>query len=206
MLQLKTIHPEAFELLHSISAHYKLNDFSLAGGTALALQLGHRISLDLDFFTSNLFDSANLLEQLRSSYTINSCSQSTNSLTLFIQTATENIKVDFIRHNYPLLQAIQSVDNIRIFSLEDIAAMKLNAIANRGAKKDFFDIHALLNTFSIQQLLHHFEKKYDHINSFTVIKSLVYFLDADLEPEPVSLEDITWNQVKKDIIAYTQQI
>ena len=95
--------------------------------------------------------------------------------------ANKDIKVDMLRHNYPLLYPIQQVNRLHIFSLEDIAAMKLNAIANRGSKKDFYDIHALLSRFSMKELLTFFEKKYQQLNSYTVVKSLVYFDDADLD-------------------------
>jgi predicted nucleotidyltransferase component of viral defense system len=91
------------------------------------------------------------------------------------------------------------VGDIRLFSLEDIAAMKLNAVANRGAKKDFYDIHALLTIFSLSELIGFFEKKYQKMNSFTVVKSLAYFDDADLEPDPMSLMESPWDQIKVDI-------
>lgn len=153
----------------------------------------------LIFFTNNLFDSNDLFEHLRSCYEVSSCSQSTNSLSLFIKLQDEEIKVDFIRHNYPLLSPLSLVEGIRFFSLEDIAAMKLNAIANRGARKDLYDIHALLKVFSLGDLLGFFEQKYEQLNSFTVVKSLVYFADAELEPEPVSLEPLAWDDIKVDL-------
>ena len=132
MLQLKTIHQETFALLKVLSTHKELQHFSLAGGTALALQLGHRISVDLDFFSQNAFDSHELFEFLRDTFTVTNCTQSTNSLSLFIESQRKDIKVDILRHNYPLLCSIQKVKLLQIFSLKDIAAMKLNAIANRG--------------------------------------------------------------------------
>lgn len=196
MLQLNTIHKETFALLKAISSHKELQNFSLAGGTALALQLGHRISIDLDYFTNQSFETNELFEFLRGIFTVSNCTQATNSLSLYIKSQEEDIKVDMIRHNYPLLYPIQKVQNIQIFSLQDIAAMKLNAIANRGCKKDFYDVHALLTRFSIQELLTFFEKKYPQSNSYAVVKSLVYFADADIEPEPISLVDTTWDEIK----------
>jgi len=196
MLQLKIIHKETFALLKAISSHKELQHFSLAGGTALALQLGHRLSIDLDFFTQNSFDTNELFEFLRDTFTVTNCTQTTNSLSLYVNSQGEDIKVDMIRHNYPLLYPIQKVRHIQIFSLQDIAAMKLNAIANRGCKKVFYDVHALLTRFSIQELLTFFEKKYPQNNSYTVVKSLVYFADADIEPEPISLVDTTWDEIK----------
>ena len=113
--------------------------------------IGHRISIDLDLFTTHPFDSNAKFEHLRDSYDVGSCSRSPNSLSMFVKSQQEEIKVDLIRHNYPLLHPVKSIDNIRIFSLEDIAAMKLNAIADRGAKKDFYDVHALLQCFQLQE-------------------------------------------------------
>jgi predicted nucleotidyltransferase component of viral defense system len=144
MLQLKTIHEETFSLLNAISSHKEVQNFSLAGGTALALQLGHRISIDLDFFTQEPFDPNELFEFLRGAFTVSNCIQAKNSLSLFVKSQNKEVKVDLIRHNYPLLRPIQNLNHLQVFSLEDIAAMKLNAIANRGSKKDFYDIHALL--------------------------------------------------------------
>ncbi len=199
MLRLKSIHPATSALLQSLSSLPELQNFSLAGGTALALQLGHRISVDLDFFTRQPFDSNRLFEFLRNIFTVGHCSQSVNSLSLFIEFQDDEIKIDILRHNYPLLRPIQKVEHIQLFSLEDIAAMKLNAIANRGSKKDFYDIHALLARFSLSELLTFFEKKYKQMNSYTVVKSLVYFADADLEPEPISLFNTSWDDIKENL-------
>lgn len=199
MLQLRTVHKATFTLLNSLMEQEELQRFNLAGGTALALQLGHRVSIDLDFFTMSKFDSNELFEQLRHVFEVRDCSYSSNSLSLYIKLQDVDIKVDFIRHNYSLLKPISVVDKVRLYSVEDIAAIKLNAIANRGAKKDFYDIHALLRCFSLQDLLGFFEQKYTQVNSFSVVKSLVYFADANLEPEPVSLEDVSWSEIKKDL-------
>jgi predicted nucleotidyltransferase component of viral defense system len=199
MLHLKTVHPETLELLKQLSRQECLEDFVLGGGTALALHLGHRISIDLDFFTRTVFDSNEKFECLRSSYAISNCERTVNSLSLLMTIGTEAIKIDLLRHNYSLLRPIQVLNDFRIFALEDIGAMKLNAIANRGAKKDFYDIHALLKCFSLPELLTFFQQKYEQLNSFTVIKSLVYFTDADQEPDPVSLMNTGWEQIKNDL-------
>ncbi len=199
MLQLKTVHKETFVLLKELMSQNILQGFTLAGGTALALQIGHRISVDLDFFTSSTFDSNELFENLRNLYKVSGGAPSVNSLSLFIKQRNDNIKIDLLRHNYPVLRPVRVIETIRISSLEDIAAMKLNAIVNRGAKKDFYDIHALLNYFSIRDLLGFFENKYKQQNSLIVLKSLVYFADADLEPRPISLVNVTWDEIKENI-------
>ena len=160
MLRLKTIHQDILELLKELSARNDPNSFALAGGTALALQLGHRISIDLDFLTGKEFDSFALFERLSESFDVENSSTARNSLSLFIKQQGSSVKTDFIRHNYPRLKSLLTTNGIRLFALEDIAAMKLNAVANRGAKKDFYDIHALLSRFSLPELLGFFEDKY----------------------------------------------
>lgn len=199
MLQLKTVHQETFELLKELSARKDPHSFALAGGTALALQMGHRISIDLDFLTDKEFDSWDLFERLAASFEVGDSSLAINSLSLFVKRGDSSVKTDFIRHNYTKLKPLVIVEGIRLFSLEDIAAMKLNAVANRGAKKDFYDIHALLTRFSMIELLGFFEEKYQKMNSFTVTKSLVYFADADQEPDPMSLVGLAWEEIKADL-------
>lgn len=199
MLRLKTVHQGTFALLRELSARQDPCSFALAGGTALALQMGHRISMDLDFLTEKEFDSWDLFESLAASFEVVDSSLATNSLSLFIKSGDLSVKADFIRHNYPKLKPLLIVEGIRLFSLEDIAAMKLNAVANRGAKKDFYDIHALLTRFSLIELLGFFEEKYQRMNSFTVTKSLAYFADADQEPAPMSLVGLAWEEIKADL-------
>jgi predicted nucleotidyltransferase component of viral defense system len=203
MLHFNTVEPEILKLLRKLQDHEECQHFSLTGGTALSLHLGHRISIDLDLFTQDQFDSNVLFESFRNSDvfrdTVTNSSQTVNSLSMFIKTEMGEVKVDFIRHHYPLLIPVQCIDDIRIFSVQDIAAMKLNAIANRGSKKDFFDVHSLLELFSLTELLAFFEEKYAQINSFTVLKSLTYFDDAEAEPEPLSLTGISWHEVKSTL-------
>ena len=137
MLYLSTVNPKALELLKEIQELPLLENFYLVGGTALALHLGHRISIDLDFFTANEFNTASIIDSLKEKYTISLLAQATNSLTVNI----DSVKTDFIRHNYPLLKPILLIDGIKLASIKDIAAMKFNSTMNRGSKKDFFDIY-----------------------------------------------------------------
>jgi len=202
MLQLKAIHTETFALLKEMAALPVLANFALAGGTALALQLGHRISIDLDFFTEDKFDGQTLSESLGDNFVLQDISTGENSLSCWVNYKQRcEVKLDLVRHKYRLLKPHIIVGDIQIYSVEDIAAMKLNAVANRGAKKDFYDIHALMGVYSLPELLDFFEKKYRNINSFTVVKSLTYFDDADIEPDPVSLNGMSWNQIKGDIVS-----
>ena len=131
MLYFSVVSPGALELLKSLQKVNELDDFYLVGGTALALKFGHRISIDLDFFTNNEFDTNNLLMVLSNQFTIAVLAQSKNSITLDIK----GVKVDFIRHNYPLLNQIELESGIKMASMADIGAMKINSVLNRGSKK-----------------------------------------------------------------------
>lgn len=207
MLQLKSIEQDTYKLLQELSKLDYTNNFALAGGSSLALQLGHRISIDLDFFTLLAFDSTKLLDKLNSIYKISNVSVSDNSLSLYINMTSssrdggnQNIKVEFIRHNYKLIKEYIKEESIRLYAMEDICAMKLNAIANRGSKKDFYDIYELFKIFPVSDMLEFYKEKYKSRNVFTVVKSLNYFDDADLEPSPMSLNSISWQEIKDKIV------
>lgn len=206
MLQLKTIHADTFELLQELSAHKTFNIFTLAGGTSLALQLGHRISIDLDFLTVQEFDSNVLIEVLGTYFDIKNGATGKNSAAMFINYKNTSIKADFLRHNYPLLKPIHNIEGINMYSLEDIAAMKLNAVANRGAKKDFYDIYSLLDSFSMDTMLNFYREKYRQMNDLMVMKSLAYFDDAELEPDPVTLLDVAWEDVKNRLLQLVSSV
>ena len=172
-----------------------LNDFYLVDGTALALHYGHQVSVDLDFFTDKEFDTNTLIDSLKEKYSIGILSQIKNMVILNIR----SVKTDFIRHNYPLLKSIQVNEGIRMVSVEDIAAMKLNSIMNRGSKKDFYDIYELLIHFTLPELISFHASKYDFSSQLILPKSLVYYQDAELEPDSVSVKQTDWSSVKQKI-------
>jgi predicted nucleotidyltransferase component of viral defense system len=181
----------------------ELKEFFLVGGTALALQLGHRISVDLDLFTQNDFDAKKMFNELNKIFEIQDLTEETNTLNFNIvfPEKTENlIKVDLIKYSYPLINAIIEIDKIRLLSIEDIIPMKLSAVAGRGSKKDFYDIHYLLNKYNFEQMFDLFEKKFPNTNKFHILKSLTYFEDAELEPNPKTIEKSNWDKIKKEII------
>ena len=205
MLHLNTVNKDSYFLLKEISAIKELDYFSLAGGTSLSLQLGHRISVDLDFFTIKEFNTDDIIQILQSRYKLSEISKNTNSLTLYISYNSQKIKIDFLRHNYPILQDFLIEDGIKLFSIQDIAAMKLNAITNRGAKKDFHDIYELLLSYSLTKLIELYKRKYAGMNVFTLIKSLNYFEDANNEPDPISLRTVNWNIIKSTIAKQVEE-
>ncbi|MCX6878481.1 MAG: nucleotidyl transferase AbiEii/AbiGii toxin family protein [Verrucomicrobia bacterium] len=183
-------------VLQALAPPLLATGFSLAGGTSLALRCGHRRSMDLDFFTTENFDAEELLRQLelpRESVV----DRAAGTLRLLWQ----GVQIDFLRHAYPLLEEPVTLDGIRMLSLADVAAMKLNAITNRGSKKDFFDLAMLLERRTLPELLEACCRKYSASNKFMVIRSLAWFDDAEAEPDPESLTNLSWPAVKATISA-----
>ncbi len=177
-----------------------LHQFNLVGGTALALQIGHRLSIDLDLFTSEEFDSSQVIQAL----------QPLGNLDIlvdkppFLQVRLDDLKIDFLKFPYPLVQEFIKVEGVRLVSIENIAVMKLLAIARRGVKKDFFDLYFLLEKYSMAEIVQLFESKMPNMDMFHIFKSMTYFEDADLDADPKMLLKVTWATVKKVITQKVQ--
>lgn len=203
MLQLQTVKPDTLELLKSLMEKEYLHSFVLVGGTALALQMGNRESIDLDLFSTADFSSNEILSALLNDYQIVVNNQQTQTL---ISTINQ-VKVDFIKFHYPFIRPFVTIENIRMASIEDIAAMKLDAITGRGSKKDFYDLYFLLQHYSIYELFSFYSEKYPHQTSFHVMRSLLYFDDAEIQPNPIVFnKSITWELVKQKISSTIQAI
>lgn len=172
-----------------------LLDFRLVGGTALALQLGHRVSVDIDLFSPAAFDAVPIVDLLCSEFGMVQVETAVNT----VCGAIDGIKIDVMSHQYPMLEPPVELEGIRLAGLKDIAAMKLNAIANRGSKKDFWDVDAMLDHYTLEEMLEFFSQKYSHENVWYVEKSLSYFFDADAEPAPRDIRGRSWDEVKKNI-------
>lgn len=176
--------------------------FALAGGTNLALRTGHRLSVDLDFFCKEAFSVEELERRVKTAFPrYIKTDQSKEHLRLLV----DSVKIEFIRHDYPYLQNIETIQDIRLYSLPDLAAMKLNATVNRGSKKDFFDIAELLKTYQITQLLSFFSAKYSNTDRALALRALSYFDDAENEPEPLKV-NTTWPKVKQTISEAIRQV
>ncbi len=180
------INPQTFKLIQELQSLNFLKDFYLVGGTALALQLGHRNSIDIDLFTQNEFDDVELMENLLETYSLNVIYNRKNTIICSIN----NIKTDFIRHNYPLINKPITEEEITYLSLEDIAAMKLNAIVNSGKRlKDFIDIYYLLEHFSLNKMLDIYEIKYSHLNIMIALRAINFFDEIDPNIDPPILKN-----------------
>lgn len=183
---------EVFDLLKD-----SVGDFYLAGGTALALQLGHRISVDLDFFSRERFIAQEILNRLSAKGPLEVDSQSEDT----INGSILGVKVSFFVLPFELLFPAIDFLGVKIADERDIAAMKISAISSRGSKKDFIDLYFLLQKYTFEDILGFFHKKYAsyNYNTMHILKSLVYFADADVESEPIFLIPVDWQEVKREI-------
>ena len=194
MLYKNTIEDKTFELLIRLMSDEKFNGFHLAGGTALALQIGHRKSIDLDLFAIEGFDYEALNEYLKVNYGFTASFFEKNTLKGFI----EGIKIDVLTHSYPLVEPILTENGIRMYSIKDISAMKLNAIVGNGTRgKDFIDAAWISTIIPLAGMLNAFETKYKS-NYIPALKSLLYFDDIDFnEPVQMTGEKFKWKTISK---------
>lgn len=196
MLQTQTVVPELLELLKRIMEEPLFKNFNLVGGTALSLQIGHRNSIDIDLFGEQEIDQNGFIETLKNFGDVLIKTSSKNILITEINT----IKVDFVNYKYKLLDKSLEIDQIRMLSDKDIAAMKLNAIAGRGSKKDFIDLFFLLKKYSLKEMISFYNQKYTDGSEFMVQKSLTYFDDADEQLSPKMFYDFNWEDCKQKIV------
>ncbi|GGB01576.1 nucleotidyl transferase AbiEii/AbiGii toxin family protein [Puia dinghuensis] len=193
MLHKETVAVEALDLIKKLSSDLLLKDFILVGGTALALQLGHRKSVDIDLFTHKDFDSQKLGEHIRTAYG----AEVSHILKNGIFSLIGGIKTDMIAHQYKMLNPPVEIDGIRMASLEDIGAMKLHAIVNSGKRaKDFADMYYLLEHMNLTQLMSAYTMKYPERNEAIARNALLYNKDAkfidivDILVNPLIARDI----------------
>ncbi len=199
MLQTNSVEPGTLQLLRQLLLVPALENFSLVVGTSLALRYGHRMSVDLDLFSSTTFENEALAKSISEKFPHFSYRSLQNPIGLFGMIGP--VKVDFVRyHIHPLLQPLDIIDGIRMFSAPDIFAMKIAAILRRGVKKDFYDIAELLKHFSLEQSISFYTQKYPTQQLLISIPyALTYFADAEESEDPVSLNGETWTSVKKTI-------
>jgi hypothetical protein len=174
--------------------------FYLAGGTALALQIGHRTSLDFDFYTQKNFDSLRLREEFEEKFKkVEEIYIAEDTLGLSV----DNIGVSFFRYPYKLIKPLKEIEGIKIAALEDIAAMKILAISQRGRRRDFIDIYFLIKKFGLKKIMKFVKKKYPMFNIYVGLQGLIYFKDAEEDPEKGRfklIKDVSWRELKKFIL------
>ena len=201
MLHTETVEPSTLDLLKRLQRLPELSNIRLVGGTALALHLGHRKSVDLDLFGN--FDPIMSYRKLLADvgYLAEGAENGTvQSLRV------DNVKVDLVNYPYPRMDDPLEEDGVRLADLKDIAAMKLSAVANRGRKKDFIDVARLLDVFPLDQMLSFYKEKFSVSELSFPLRGLMCFDDAEEDPMPEMLDgNLTWENVKKRVVAATRK-
>lgn len=199
MLQYSTIEPRTLDVLKELMDTPALKDFYLVGGTALALYFGHRLSVDIDLFSTTEFNNESLIPHLEKKFPGFRYRNTHNPIGLF--GAIDGIKIDFVKHHHhPLIEKPVVENGIRLLSIPDIMAMKIAAIMKRGVKKDFWDIAELLKHHTVEDFISHYTRKYPSQQLLVSVPfALTYFIDAEESEDPISLKGQTWKSIKKSI-------
>ncbi len=190
----EVIGPNVEQTLKALKERSLLDGFYLAGGTGLALQLGHRRSLDLDFFRQESFNDEQLLQQLQRLPEFALTGRDRQTLHVRIS----GIKVSFLGYDYPVLFPFRQFLEVPVADPKDIGSMKISAIAGRGTRRDFVDLYMVARQEGLKALLDLFQRKFAeaNYNRIHVLKSLTYFDDADAEPMPNMQVPLAWQDVK----------
>lgn len=190
----EAVHPKVLQTLRDLQQSSVLTPFYLAGGTGLALHLGHRRSLDLDFFTSETFHEDALVQKVQKGAGFSLVSKEPGTLHAHIA----GTKVSFLAFPYPLLFSCEAFLNVKVADPRDIACMKVSAIAGRGTKRDFIDLYAVSQEYGLPQILEWFARKFAAANYSKVhlLKSLMYFANAEKDAPLDMLTPITWEEAK----------
>lgn len=197
--------PRAQKVLNALKAVVQDHEFVLAGGTAAALQLGHRTSFDFDLFTRRRFSNDAILREIRSLDLMPQVLQEDkDTLTITV----DRVKVSFFHYPYPFIERTAALQGVPISGLIDIAAMKVLAIAQRGAKRDFVDLYFILQDIPFPKIAASMHKRFgqERVNPVALGKALVYFSDAEADPEPEYLgKKKEWKRIKKYFADHVQQ-
>lgn len=200
MLSYQTVDAHTLELLRHLSVVPEFSAMRLVGGTSLALQYGHRTSVDLDFFGT--FDSELSFSSILRRYGQLTIVKESSKIKVYL---LDGIKVDFVHYDYPWLESPLQVDGLVLATPPDIAAMKVNAIEGRGSKKDFIDLYYLLQRYTLAEILDFYKQKYPEHSVFRALMSMSYFDDADMQPTPRMFTNVSWDEVKEYILSQVQQ-
>lgn len=175
-----------------------LSTFYLSGGTGLSLQLGHRESEDLDFFSETSFNPEQVQQQLLSLGLLSQTELAPGTINTYLS----GVKLQFLEYPYSLLEPTSDWNGIQLSSVIDIACTKLQTISMRGSKKDFIDLYFIFEQFNLAELFEKVDQKYTAIDysKTHILKSLTYFDDADQQPMPRMIHAVSWNDVKKQIV------
>ena len=208
-LHYNTVSPLLRDILSQLMAQPEFTPFCLVGGTSLSLLLGHRISIDIDLFTDAPYGSLDfhaIQSKLRSMfpYCQGDCGDIVGMGASYIigNSAFDSIKLDLF-YTDPFIRPIKAIDNIRIASIEDIIAMKLDVIGRKGRKKDFWDLHELHDKYAIAEMLTLYAERYPYNHTREeLLLGLTNFSLADTDPEPNCLRSKAWPLIKLDFMEW----
>lgn len=209
-LHFKGVNPELLRILKILMAAHEFKTFRLVGGTALSLYRGHRQSVDIDLFTdvqygSVDFDVIDRFLHIKFPYTVTSDNQALGpGKSYFVGKNEDNcVKLDLF-YTDPFIRKVIVSDGIRIAAEEEIIAMKIELISNGGRKKDFWDIHELMEDYSLEQMLSFHAERYPYgHDQKEIIKNLSRFDNADTDFYPICLKGKHWELVKLDMIEFS---
>ncbi len=170
-----------------------VENFYLAGGTGLALHLGHRRSRDVDLFSYDAFDPESFVHTLQALPEFGVTSKAEGTLHCLLR----GVKVSLLAYPYPLLFPTERLGRLSVADVRDIACMKIAAIAGRATKRDFVDLYLVSRDLGLPPLLDLFRQKFAQANYSLphILKSLSYFEEADMDPMPDMLIDVSWTKV-----------
>lgn len=204
-MHLECLTPAARTVLKVLAPVVAAHRFVLAGGTAVALSLGHRLSVDFDFFTERSFMPAKVLQAVNGiGLTATVLQEEPGTLTVSV----DGVKVSFFHYPYPFLDATSTLSGVPVAGLIDIASMKIIAMIQRGAKRDYVDLYFILRDIPFAKVAENMIARYgvDRVNPIVIGKALVFFQDADLDPDPEYLaKPKDWIAIKKYIVNHIQQ-
>ncbi len=197
---------QGWNIIQRLKKIFMKHNAILAGGTALALHIGHRESYDLDFFTMKKFSAESVIRDVRKSrLPFQIISEEEGSLVF----EARGIKMSLFRYDYPFLEKPVMYKGIQIADVLDIASMKVIAISQRGTKRDFVDVYTVLQDIPFHRIATHMVKRFgkERINPVHIGKSMVYFSDADAHPDPAYIKGAVanWETVKKFFRAHVKQ-
>ncbi len=199
MLQTGAVEPATLSLLKDLLSIDELQEFYLVGGTALALKFDHRKSIDLDLFTTGSPDMTLLRKVLERKFG-NSFEGENREIKFRVFCSIHSVKVDIVNIPQEMIRKPELIDGIRMYSNEDIAAMKINALLDRGQKKDFYDVCELLKIFTLGEIIAFYREKYsDQHLLISIPSAITYFSEAEESPDPVSLNGTTWENVQEKL-------
>lgn len=176
----------------------------LGSGTALALWLGHRKSVDLDFFIPSAFSETQWEQKLKREFDFKITYTDWQTLVGYIK----DIKFSLFGYQYKILDKLAHWQDMYVAGLSDLSSMKLDTVIKRGTKRDFIDLYFLAKRFSLQKMFGFFQKKYGNLEDMKLIlkKSLIFFDDAEKDEMPEMLTDIEWKNVKNYFLSEVKKI